>query len=114
MIKIISFSYKTKPDLTGYEVFDCRHLPNPHHVPAFRNKNGLALDVRVWIACEGERPVSAIISHALDHARRGHNIAFGCVGGRHRSVAMAEELKDCLPRETDYTVTHLALTGAPQ
>jgi UPF0042 nucleotide-binding protein len=82
-------------------VLDCRFLPNPHWVEHLRVQTGLDPEVRAYVL---DRPEAEEFLARLDdlfgfllpaYAAEGKaylSIAIGCTGGRHRSVAVAEEL----------------------
>jgi len=107
-ITVSSFGYKhgipTDVDL----VLDCRFLPNPHWEPDLREFSGQDEAVAAFVL---ERDVTQrFIGHLtalLDdvipaYANEGRSylgIAFGCTGGRHRSVAMAEEIARHLSKD---------------
>ncbi|NNE94916.1 MAG: RNase adapter RapZ [Acidimicrobiales bacterium] len=100
-ITVSSFGYKhgipTDVDL----VLDCRFIPNPHWEPELRDSTGQDDAVSAFVL---ERHVTkqfirrlwALLDHVLPaYAKEGRSylgIAFGCTGGRHRSVAVAEEI----------------------
>lgn len=98
---IISFGFKYGIPLQTDFVFDVRYLPNPYFVPELRNKNGLDEDVRNFIM---KSPISltlikkifdifeTMLPLYLSEKRSSLNISIGCTGGKHRSVAIAEEL----------------------
>ncbi len=82
-------------------VFDCRFLPNPHWVEELRPLTGLDAPVAQYVlAQEGARRLIDEVVGLLEwqipaFAKEGKSylsIAVGCTGGRHRSVAVAEEI----------------------
>ena len=97
---VMSFGYKHGVPTEADLVIDCRFLPNPHWVPELRSRTGLDQDVRKYVL---EQPLTvSFIAHTLplfefllpSYVKEGKaylTIAFGCTGGRHRSVAIAEE-----------------------
>lgn len=97
MIKIVSFSYKhnEKPG-DADRIFDCRELPNPYGVPRLRYLTGEHKEVIDFL---WHHPDTTTI---LDRAEKAAQspavqvIAFGCFGGKHRSVALALMLRDRL------------------
>jgi len=98
---IVSFGFKYGLPLDVDLVLDCRFLPNPHWVEGLREHTGLDADVREYVL---ERPeakefldrVDGLLGFLLPaYVREGKSylsLAIGCTGGRHRSVAIAEEL----------------------
>jgi UPF0042 nucleotide-binding protein len=82
-------------------VVDCRFLPNPHWVPELRPHTGLDDDVREYVLSRTgagdfldryEGLVRLLGEGYLREGKRYALLAVGCTGGKHRSVAMAEEL----------------------
>jgi UPF0042 nucleotide-binding protein len=97
----MSFSYRRGLPTGADFVFDCRFLRNPHWVPALRPLDGRDAAVQTYVA--GDRnhdafaaSVTAMLDLILPAFRDGDRshltVAFGCTGGRHRSVAMTENL----------------------
>ena len=83
-------------------VFDCRFLPNPHWVDALRPLTGLDQPVADYVLEQEEAQhflldvVSMLEWQIPAFAKEGKSyltIAIGCTGGRHRSVAIAEEIR---------------------
>ena len=88
MIKIISFSYRNRPVIGAVEL-DCRSLWNPHNDPALRKLTGLDAAVQEAVKCDPQ--AQELLAKASEAVGCGDSlIAFGCYGGKHRSVAMAE------------------------
>jgi UPF0042 nucleotide-binding protein len=82
-------------------------LPNPHFVPEFRNKTGL--DPRVADYVRGFPQTGEFLDRVTDlmlyllphYVKEGKSyltVAFGCTGGHHRSVMMAEEMSKRLKK----------------
>ena len=87
-IVISSFSYRTKT-LNNEAVFDCRGIRNPHKLSKFRDLDGTNNGVLKYVA--GDPKAGLIVLRAIKLVDSGQcEIGFGCVGGRHRSVAVAE------------------------
>ena len=98
---IVSFGFKHGVPLDVDLMFDCRFLPNPYWDAQLRSSSGLDADVRAYVL---ERPETQLFLKKLDdlltmlvpaYAKEGKSyltVAMGCTGGRHRSVALAEEL----------------------
>ncbi|MCL4743869.1 MAG: hypothetical protein KJZ83_00490 [Burkholderiaceae bacterium] len=108
MIKVISFAFKKGPPGGVDHVFDCRVLWNPHHNPKLRDLTGL--DERVQVAVMRDFKVLTIIQDALAVAGSGKTIAFGCYGGKHRSVVVAEQVAEALEKSGHkVTVIHREL-----
>jgi len=101
LVSCLSFGFKNGIPLDADLVFDVRFLPNPHFVPEFRNKTGLDAGVAEFVrsfAQTGEflERVTSLMLYLLPHyVKEGKSyltVAFGCTGGQHRSVMMAEEM----------------------
>ena len=113
---VMSFGYKYGLPVDADIVVDCRLLPNPHWVPDLRPKNGLDREVRDYVfAQDGAREfvdAYADLMHRYEagYAREGKHyatVAVGCTGGKHRSVAIAEELATRLRADgVDVSVVH--------
>ena len=92
MLRLISFGYRAGPPPNATHVFDCRKLKNPHFEPALRDLDGRTPQVQTFV--EHSNGYSDIHVKAKFYATTEPDavIAFGCYGGRHRSVACAELL----------------------
>jgi RNase adapter protein RapZ len=102
LVSLVSFGYKFGVPTDADLVFDVRFLPNPHFVPRLRPFTGKDPNVRRYIRSfpqTGEflRRIEGLLTYLIPHyIREGKSyltIAFGCTGGRHRSVMLAEALK---------------------
>ncbi len=113
-LNIVSFGYKYGLPVDADLVADCRFLPNPHWVPELRPLSGLDASVREYVL--GKPAASAFLSAYLAvlevslagferEGKRYVTLAIGCTGGKHRSVAMAEQLAARLAGR-DVTVSH--------
>lgn len=100
-VVIASFGYKYGIPQEADLVFDVRFLPNPYYVPELKEKNGTDKAVRdyVFAGPEAEKfadKLEELLGFLLPcYRREGKSvlvIGIGCTGGRHRSVAVAEEL----------------------
>jgi UPF0042 nucleotide-binding protein len=95
-------------------VADVRFLPNPHWVPHLRPFDGTDSEVADYVF---QKPIASqflddytqalatVVSGYLEDGRSSATIAIGCTGGRHRSVAMAEELARRLRQATGVRVS---------
>ena len=97
-ITIQSFGYKHGIPLDADLVFDLRFIPNPFYLPSLRNLTGNSQKVRDYVmktrqAQNFVEKVYALIDELIPfYIKEGKAqlvIAFGCTGGQHRSVAMA-------------------------
>jgi len=102
-VHLVSFGYKYGIPYDADLVFDCRFLPNPFFVEGLKARDGRAPEVRrfVFESAEGREFLARLrdlLGYLLPRYQRegkAHlTIAVGCTGGRHRSVALVEELRD--------------------
>jgi UPF0042 nucleotide-binding protein len=107
LISLVSFGYKFGVPTDADLMFDVRFLPNPHFVPRLRRFTGRDLKVRRYIQSfpqTGEflRRIQGLLTYLIPHyieeGKSYLTIAFGCTGGRHRSVMMAEWMKKALEK----------------
>lgn len=105
VVTIASFSFARGISRTADLVFDVRFLPNPHWVEGLRDQTGEDSEVRSFLAGDPawgdavERTVSLLNDWIPRYWAAGKNyvtVAFGCTGGRHRSVAIAIEVAERL------------------
>jgi UPF0042 nucleotide-binding protein len=101
LVSCLSFGFKNGVPLDADMVFDVRFLPNPHFVPEFRKLTGLDPNVAAYVrgfpqTMEFLGRVTDLLLYLLPHyVEEGKSyltVAFGCTGGQHRSVMMAEEI----------------------
>ena len=112
MIVIYSFSYRDGGvPAEADAVFDVRSLPNPHGVPGLRRLDGRNPAVRTWLLTQSAHTARMLAdAFAFTIRCRGESVAFGCHGGRHRSVALAGMLSILLEQiGVNSEVRHLAL-----
>ncbi|HTL22845.1 MAG TPA: RNase adapter RapZ [Mycobacteriales bacterium] len=100
-LTLMSFGYKYGLPVDADLVVDCRFLPNPHWVEELRPHTGKDPDVRAYVlgqpaAGEFLERYEGVVRLLLEgYEREGKRyvlLAVGCTGGKHRSVAMTEEL----------------------
>ncbi len=100
-INVLSFGYKYGIPVDSDLVLDCRFIPNPHWIPELRPLTGLTTEVSSKVlTSEGvsefvKSYVGVIRQMMPGYLREGKKyvtIAIGCTGGKHRSVAIAEEI----------------------
>jgi UPF0042 nucleotide-binding protein len=108
LVSLVSFGYKFGVPTDADLMFDVRFLPNPHFVPKLRKLTGKDPKVRRYIQSfpqTGEflRRIQSLlrylIPHYIDEGKSYLTIAFGCTGGKHRSVMMAEWMKHALEKK---------------
>ncbi len=116
VVNVSSFGYKhglpTEADL----VFDMRFIPNPYYIPSLKNSTGNSKKVREFVMKQevtkyflsGILPlVEELIPAYMKEGKYNLNIACGCTGGHHRSVAMANEIaKRIGEKGYEVTLTH--------
>jgi UPF0042 nucleotide-binding protein len=114
-ITLLSFGFKHGLPSEADVVFDCRFLPNPYFVETLSARDGQDADVASFVlaAPEGREMLGHIEKFARfalpQFEREGKlylTMAVGCTGGRHRSVAMVEELGRRLGKDWDVVVRH--------
>ena len=102
LISVVSFGYKAGVPNEADLVFDVRFLPNPHFIPEFRPYTGRHPQVAKYIRSFPQTQefidrISELLIYLIPHyVREGKSyltIGFGCTGGQHRSVFIAEEVK---------------------
>ncbi len=108
MISVVSFGFRFGVPSDADLVFDVRFLPNPHFVPGLRPYSGKDAPVAKYVRSfkqTGEflQRIRGLLNFLLPHyIREGKSyltISFGCTGGRHRSVLMAETVGKELKRQ---------------
>lgn len=107
MVYVTSFGYRHGVPADSDLVFDVRFLPNPNYIPQFKKLSGRHPSVARYIrsfpqTVEFIARISELLIYLLPHyIREGKSyltIAFGCTGGQHRSVMMADEIRRRLTR----------------
>ena len=108
LISVISFGYKNGVPLESDLVFDVRFLPNPHFIPEFRKLTGKNPKVAAYVrkfpqTGEFLDRVTDLLLYLLPYyIQEGKSyltVAFGCTGGQHRSVMIAEEIRKRLDKQ---------------
>lgn len=104
-LSVQSFSYKRGLPRGVDIVFDCRFLANPHWNPELRPLDGR--DPRVAAHVEADPRfadffarvdglIASLLDSFVDEGKTALTVAFGCTGGKHRSVTLAEKLAQAL------------------
>lgn len=111
-----SFGFKYGTDSEADLVFDVRCLPNPFYVEHLKQKTGLEQEIRDYVMDSSdskmflERLTSFLDIAVPLYAKEGKSqlvIAFGCTGGKHRSVTFAELVGRYLKqKDYDCMITH--------
>jgi len=104
-VYVVSFGYKHGLPLDSDLVFDTRFLPNPYYLDSLRRLDGRSKKVRDYVLTSEETRVFldklfGFVDHLLPgfikEGKSTLTISVGCTGGRHRSVVIAEALKNHL------------------
>ena len=103
-----SFGFKNGVPTEADLVFDVRFLPNPHFVPEFRKLTGKDPKVGKYVRQFPQTKefldrttdmLKFLLPHYIKEGKSYLTVAFGCTGGQHRSVFIAEEMKKRLAEE---------------
>lgn len=113
-ITLMSFGFKYGTPSDVHFMADMRFIPNPHWVPELRPQTGQDAGVRDFVfAQEGTELFIANFIEALKPVIEGYRregklyatFAIGCTGGKHRSVAVTEEIAQRLAELEDVTIS---------
>lgn len=120
-VDVTSFGFKRGVPRIVDVLFDVRFLPNPHWVEELRPHTGLDPEVRDYVMASDDAQqfadhtddlLSFLMPRYEAEGKKYLTIAIGCTGGRHRSVAMAEELARRIQKlDVDVRVRHRDLPG---
>ncbi len=111
-VTVISFGFKYGIPVDADFVADMRFLPNPYWVPQLRGQTGRSREVSDYVLeQDGAREfvdsyvqlLTGVAKGYLREGKRFMSVAVGCTGGKHRSVAMTEEIARQM-REVGYDV----------
>ena len=100
VINIMSFGFKYGIPVTADMVFDMRFIPNPFYVPTLKRLTGNNKKIKDYVnkyyvtqsfIKNLDRLINGTIPGYMQEGKWHLNVAFGCTGGHHRSVAMANE-----------------------
>ena len=114
-IKTVSFGYKYGIPNDADLVFDLRYLPNPYYVPELREKTGV--DDEVFNYVMGTELAQTLFDKLIDlilyliplYMEEGKSqlvIAYGCTGGKHRSVTFARKTAEYLNKDHNLATQH--------
>jgi UPF0042 nucleotide-binding protein len=107
LVSTVSFGFRNGVPEDADLVFDVRFLPNPHFVPEFRPLTGKDKKVANYIRRFPQTKefldrikelLVYLLPHYIHEGKSYLTIAFGCTGGQHRSVMMAEEIAKALKK----------------
>ena len=112
LITVISFGYKYGVPIDADLVIDVRFLPNPHYVESLRKLSGEDEPVKDFVLKRPETQTFLkqfrellvfLLPHYISEGKTHLTVAIGCTGGTHRSVALANKIKDFV-LEKNYNV----------
>jgi len=104
-VNIMSFGYKHGMPVSADMVFDARFLPNPFYVEELKNLTGNDREVKEYVmghdiarlfAGEVQGMIEVLIPFYKQEGKFSLSVCFGCTGGHHRSVTLANDLNDRL------------------
>ncbi len=107
LVSMLSFGFKNGVPESADLVFDVRFLPNPHFIPEFRPFTGKHPQVAKYIRSFPQTQefiakvmdlLLFLLPHYVAEGKSYLTVGFGCTGGQHRSVFMAEEIKKRLAK----------------
>jgi UPF0042 nucleotide-binding protein len=123
LIYVTSFGFRKGIPADSDLVFDVRFLPNPNYIPRFKNLTGRNPGVARYIrsfpqTVEFVKRITELLVYLLPHyIREGKSyltIAFGCTGGQHRSVMMADQIrKNLADAGFKVKVSHRDIAASP-
>ena len=102
VVRVMSFGYKNGMPVSADMVFDARFIPNPYYVKSLKERTGNDAKVQNYvlkhdISKQFMDSVTSMINTLIPYYRKegkySLNVCFGCTGGRHRSVTLANELE---------------------
>lgn len=105
LITLVSFGFKQGLPLDADMVFDVRFLPNPYYIESLRPRTGQEEPVRHYVLkwavtknflSKVHNLLEFLIPYFIKEGKSSLVIGIGCTGGRHRSVAITEELAHLL------------------
>ncbi|MCP1145826.1 RNase adapter RapZ [Lysinibacillus endophyticus] len=114
-INVMSFGYKNGIPIDADLVFDVRFLTNPYYVEELRPKTGLQMEVSSYVLASEETQELIVkltdlfkfmIPQYINEGKSQLVIAFGCTGGQHRSVTLAEYFGELLSSNYQTAITH--------
>ncbi|MCX7716375.1 MAG: RNase adapter RapZ [Endomicrobia bacterium] len=100
-INIVSFGYRFGIPLNADLVFDTRFLPNPNYVSKLKVLTGKDKNVKSYVLSSNDtleflgyikQLIKFLLPKIVEEGKNYFTIAFGCTGGQHRSVVIAEEI----------------------
>ena len=110
-VHLVSFGFKYGVPAEADLLFDVRFIPNPYFVERLRPLNGMDAEVKAFLEALPETPqfvqkvndlLDFLIPRYASEGKSYLTITIGCTGGKHRSVAVAETIRE-----------HLSASGVP-
>lgn len=107
-VSIVSFGFKNGILLDADYVFDVRFIPNPYYIKELKPQSGKDPAVKDYVFSSDDTKVfmdkiedliKFVVPRYIKEGRLQLTVGIGCTGGRHRSVALSEELKNRLKDE---------------
>lgn len=117
-INVLSFGYKYGIPVDSDLVVDCRFIPNPHWIPELRPLTGLTAQVSEKVlGNKGVREfikdyvhvITSMVPGYMQEGKKFVTISVGCTGGKHRSVAITQEIA----KQLNAAAASLDLTAYP-
>ena len=114
-INVMSFGYKNGVPIDADLVFDVRFITNPYYVEELRPKTGLQEEVSSYVLAQEEAQELIVkltdlfkfmIPQYINEGKSQLVIAFGCTGGQHRSVTLAEYYGKLFSGSYQTAITH--------
>lgn len=115
VVHLLSFGFKYGVPAEADMVFDARFLPNPFFVPSLRELDGTRPETKDYILKDDAtqtflKKLAELLSFMIPLFKKEGKtyltIATGCTGGRHRSVAITEELRRLLSNSEEEVIVH--------
>lgn len=119
MVSLVSFGFKYGVPHESNFVFDLRSLPNPYFIPELKNFDGTQESIKNYLFNQNEVVqywdklkdfFLFSLERSYNEGRLFMNVAIGCTGGRHRSVAFVERLASLAPDYVHFSIKHRDLT----
>lgn len=114
-LEIVSFGYKRGVPFEADVVLDMRFSPNPFYEPELRALSGRDAAVQAFVLADEnvtalldqvEHTLERLIPRFIEQDKRRLMVAFGCTGGRHRSVCCAEALYQRMKDRYQVSLAH--------
>ena len=115
VVTVTTFGFKYGVPAESNVVFDARFLPNPYFVPELKKLNGTDTAIQDYLFAQPavqeywERLSSFamyVIKQSHKEGRFSMNVAIGCTGGRHRSVALAQRFAQQTIKQVTFAVRY--------